>query len=413
MCVGCGACYYACDTGGISLVNVPAVGIRPRFETEACASCTKCLSICPGQFLDADLASETASPARPTDHEFGPVLEVWEGYASDPDVRFRGSSGGMISALALYCLERAGMKLVLHTGMDEEKPWLNKTVVSRTRAEIVANAGSRYAPASPCEGLKQIEDSDGPCVFIGKPCDAAAVEMTRLQKSKLDQKLGVVLTFFCAGTPSTEGTTDILKSLDITPEEIESLKYRGEGWPGRFRVLYGERAQQKSLSYKESWGKLTKYRPMRCNLCPDGLGRLADISCGDAWDKYNEDGDVGRSLVLVRTERGRSILHGAVEAGYADLKLVEPEVVLAAQVNLLQRRREIFGRLLGMRLLGIPVPTYLGFSLRQDWLRLPFMTKIRTVFGTMRRAFTRKLWKRRPLFGVQPAPSEEKGGLTR
>src|SRR5439155_18276454 len=131
-----------------------------------------------------------------TEHEFGTALEIWEGYASDPDLRYRGSSGGILSALALYCLEWENVGFVLHVGMDEEKPWTNKTVLSRSRAEILARTGSRYAPASPCEGLQAVEESDRPCVFIGRPCDAAGVALLRKQRPKLDQKIRLVLTFF-------------------------------------------------------------------------------------------------------------------------------------------------------------------------------------------------------------------------
>src|SRR5207245_2175315 len=119
--------------------------------------------------------------------------------------------------------------------------------------------------------------------------------MLRRERPELDRKLGLVLTFFCAGTPSTQGTLDLLKSLEVAPNEIDTVRYRGEGWPGRFKVLYSNRTKEKSFSYGESWGRLASYRPLRCHLCPDGLGQVADISCGDAWEEFDNRGDPGRS----------------------------------------------------------------------------------------------------------------------
>src|SRR5258708_30767724 len=81
----------------------------------------------------------------------GPVMEIWEGHAADPEIRFSGSSGGAISALCLYCLERESMHGVLHIGMDPEPPTWNKTKMSRTRAGLMGNTSSRYAPASACD----------------------------------------------------------------------------------------------------------------------------------------------------------------------------------------------------------------------------------------------------------------------
>jgi coenzyme F420 hydrogenase subunit beta len=404
MCTGCGACFYQCDKKAVTLIDIESLGIRPHFDRTACPSCTSCLSICPGYNIDAALTTGRPAQLKDSDHEFGPALEIWEGHAVDTEIRFRASSGGVLSALALYCLEQEGMEFVSHTAMDELKPWTNKTVQSRTRKELLERAGSRYAPASPCEGLEAIENSPRPCVFIGKPCDAAAVSMARGQHPELDRKLGLVLTFFCAGTPSTKGTLDLVHSQGVSTKQVNSIRYRGEGWPGNFKIVYDGLKKEKSLTYEESWGRLTGHRPIRCNLCPDGLGRVADISCGDAWEKLDGNKEAGRSIVIVRTETGREILRRAMLARYVELVPVDSAAVLQAQSNLLQRRRELFGRLLGMKLLLTPTTTYSGFSLFHSWARLPLRLKIRTVVGTMSRGVQRKWWRRRSFLTKGPEP---------
>lgn len=382
-------------------MNIEQVGIRPRFDASSCAHCTKCLTVCPGHQIDAGSATgANGGPKSGFAHEFGEALEIWEGHATDPEIRHRASSGGILTALALYCLEHEGMGYVLHSAMDDKAPWSNRTVESRSRAELMSRAGSRYAPASPCDSLRPVKESAAPVVFIGKPCDTAAVFKMRAQDQQLDQKLGLVLAFFCAGTPSSRGSIDLIKSLGIEPQEVDQLRYRGRGWPGRFTVN-STKGEEKSLSYQESWGKLTHYRPTRCHLCPDGLGRIADIASGDAWDKFEEDGDPGRSLILVRTRRGQEILRRAIAAGYITAKPARGEQVMAAQKNLLARRREIFGRLLGMKLLGVPVPKLEGFSLLRGWASLPLKHKARTVAGTMTRWVQRGKWRRQPLFEQQ------------
>lgn len=330
--------------------------------------------------------------------EVGRALEIWEGYASDPEIRFKASSGGILSALALYCLEQENMEFVLHTGMDASKPWTNRTVQSRTRADILERAGSRYAPASPCDGLKAIEESTGPCVFIGKPCDSAAVKALSETRPELSAKLGLVLSFFCAGTPSTRGTLDLMKSLDVVPETASNVRYRGEGWPGRFKVQYGSPKEEKSLSYMESWGRVSSYRPLRCHLCPDGVGSTADISCGDAWQEFEDDGDSGLSIVVARTPRGKEILRRAMAANYVTLRPSNPAAVIAAQPNLVQRQRELFGRLLAMKLLMVPAPQFRGFSLFRLWMGIPLKRRIETVLGTMRRLIFRRMLMRRPVY---------------
>jgi coenzyme F420 hydrogenase subunit beta len=394
MCTGCGACFYACPKQGISLVNIEPIGIRPKFDLEACAGCQKCLEICPGATVDSLQETTPRRLENEGDHAYGAALEIWEGFAAAPSIRYRGSSGGVLTALAMYCLEREHMNFVLHTAMDEEKPWRNKTVISRTREELNSRTGSRYAPSSPCDGLSAIEHSDGPCVFIGKPCDTSAVEALRRQRPNLDRNLGLVLTFFCAGTPASQGTLDLARSLDIDTDSIDSIKYRGEGWPGLFSIIHEGRQKQHTLSYGDSWSYLTHYRSLRCNLCPDGLGRVADISCGDAWEQSFIDGNPGISIIIVRSARGQRILREAVAANYVKLLPAGPAQVFAAQSNLLRRRSELFGRLFALRFFGIPVPRYRGFSLLHSWSRLSWREKARTIFGTARRIITRKLYLR-------------------
>jgi coenzyme F420 hydrogenase subunit beta len=394
LCIGCGACAYGCTKKNIVLVNIEGAGIRPKFLTNECGTCKECLNFCPGATVDSTLASGPLPKQSEADHEFGPALEIWEGYATDSDIRFRASSGGILSALSLYCLEKEEMRFVLHAGADPEAPWMNKTVQSRNREEILARTGSRYAPASPCDGLKAIEESNGPCVFIGKPCDTAGVFLARKERPQLDKNLGLVLSFFCAGTPSTRGTLDLVRTLQLQPEKLGSVRYRGEGWPGRFRASEKEGDRQGSYSYDESWDFLNGYRPMRCHICPDGLGRVADISTGDAWHEFSGNNDPGRSLVLVRTERGREVLRRARETGYVTLERRDASAVMAAQKNLLSRRREIFGRLFARGLLFMPRPRFVGFSLFHSWLRIPVSMKVRTILGSLTRIIQRRQWRR-------------------
>jgi len=147
---------------------------------------------------------------------------------------------------------------------------------------------------------------------------------------------------------------------------------------------------------------------MRCHLCPDGLGRLGDLSCGDAWHKYAGNGDPGRSIVVVRTERGRAILERARAAHWVELRPIGVADVLEAQKDLLERRHHLWGRLLAMSLLRVPAPRFEGFSLGRDWLRLPLATKLRTVAGTLRRLLGRGRWRRQPLGdGAEPGTNWE------
>lgn len=132
-------------------------------------------------------------------------------------------------------------------------------------------------------------------------------------------------------------------------------------------------------------------------MCPDSTGEFADISCGDPWYLEIEPDEPGRSLVLVRTERGQRMLRRAMEAGYIELESVQPEVLVASQKSLLNKRRNLWGRLFAMRIMRIPVPHFEGFLLFSNWWGLSVSKKTRSIAGTFKRIFQRRWYK--PLKG--------------
>lgn len=394
LCVGCGACAYICKNKYIELRDVPDQGIRPIVSSDQCGTCTDCLQVCPGYSTPGFFINEPSQISQKV-HEkgWGPIIEIWEGYANDSEIRYNGSSGGAASAIALYCLERKNMHSVLHIGRDEEHPIKNKVFISTNRTDLLSRIGSRYSPASPCSGLDKIASAPLSCVFIGKPCDVAGLQKACQLRSDLNNKNGLSIGIFCAGTPSSRGTLELLKKMKIYHDLIKDVRYRGIGWPGMFTVnLQDSQSASHKIPYMEAWGFLQKYRPYRCYLCPDGTASYADISCGDPWYRSIQENEAGYSLVIVRTEKGKEILKGAIDAGYLSMERVEIQKLIDSQEGLLQKRKEIWGRLFMMGIFGIPVPQYPEFFLFEQWCSLSINRKIRSLLGTARRIIQRKYY---------------------
>lgn len=390
MCIGCGACVYACEDHKLQLLNLLDEGLRPVMTEGSCGSCTACVDVCPGVGISHAARPGHAEWINELTESWGPVLEVWEGHASDAQLRRDGSSGGLASALSLYCIEKGGMHGLVHIVGDDAAPHTNKSAFSRSRAEILGATGSRYAPASPCDHLGAIEEAGGPCVFVGKPCDVQGLRKAQAIRPRLDAQVGVAIGIFCAGTPSTQGTLDLLRRYGVDPDDVAEVRYRGRGWPGSFSVKRkGESDWTELATYAEAWGFLQRYRPYRCYLCPDGTGEFADISCGDPWYREIADDEPGKSLVVVRTPRGRDIVRAALAAGYVDLQVVDPKLLQLSQRELQHKRGAIWGRLLTMKAMGVAAPRFQGFSLFRNWLRIPARDKFRSFAGTARRVLLR------------------------
>jgi coenzyme F420 hydrogenase subunit beta len=340
--------------------------------------------------------------------DWGPLIRLWEGHAVDPEIRFKGSSGGVLTAISSYCLEQLGMHGVLHIAQDPTDPVRNRTRLSRSRSELLAATGSRYSPASVCNGLSLVEAAPAPCVIIGKPAEIAAVRNAVKLRPELDRKVGITLSFFCAESPSTRGTVELLEHLEVDPASVIDLRYRGYGWPGHFApTRAGETGPCRTMTYRESWGFLQAYRPWSVQLWPDGSGELADISCGDPWYETRGEKNPGFSLVVARTERGREIIEAALAAGYLSLKPAERWKLTKSQSGILVKKGSIWGRRLAMRLFGLPITRFDGLDLWHCWKPLAVEEKLRAILGTIRRIITRKLYRRLKLDAHRSKPVGE------
>ena len=99
LCLGCGACFGVCPEGRVRLADVEDDGIRPFLEAGGCRSCGTCLKACPGVRTSAPLRDATSNGGADA-LRWGSFLEVWEGFAGDPMVRFE--KGAAVSRLD-YC----------------------------------------------------------------------------------------------------------------------------------------------------------------------------------------------------------------------------------------------------------------------------------------------------------------------
>src|SRR3546814_3995308 len=126
----------------------------------------------------------------PTLFRSGPVLRTTLAGATDPETRFAGSSGGVISALGAYLLSAGAVDAVLHVGADDAAPIVTAARTSTTAREIVARAGSRYAPsptlAGLCDALARFER----LAVIGKPCDIAGLRRPVRAARSAERRVG-------------------------------------------------------------------------------------------------------------------------------------------------------------------------------------------------------------------------------
>ncbi|MEO0485608.1 MAG: Coenzyme F420 hydrogenase/dehydrogenase, beta subunit C-terminal domain [Pseudomonadota bacterium] len=398
LCLGCGTCAYVAGPDAVHMVDIDHIGVRPKIAPTITAEAAKeVLALCPTRRADYGALKRRAdyTPAvdKRVETDWGAITGIYEGYASDPDLRFKGSSGGALTALAAYCMEKLGHHGTLHTGQNPADPIRNSTRLSRTRADLMETLGSRYSPAAVCEGLALVEAAPAPCVVIGKPVEIAGTRNAMEARPALAEKIGVTLSFFCAETPPTKATRSLMGKYEVPETGLKSLRYRGYGWPGYFATRTGAAAEVEHLIYHDAWAYLQSFRPWSTMLWPDGAGELADISCGDPWYEAPDGENPGFSLIVTRTKLGREIVEGAIAEGYLTATPAEPWKLEKSQEGLLRKKGATWGRRLAHRVMGMPVTQFRDLDLFTPWRALPAKEKLRSTLGTLRRIVQRGLWR--------------------
>lgn len=388
-CTGCGACSYS--DPNISIVDNTEYGLRPISSVKISEDA---MDVCPGAGFDRNNLISTSSPAS-MDPMWGPVLEVYEGYATDDKIRIAGSSGGIITALSSFAIKTDFVTGVLHTVADDIDPSTTKSVISRTVAEVESATGSRYATSSPLSGLSGAMDETS-ILFVGKPCDAVAMHKVKAKYPAVDDKIKISLSFFCAGTPSSAGNKKyIKKKFGKFPDQLQFLTYRGDGWPGLWKAtgIFGGMSRTDQATYAESWGELQGSRQWRCYICPDHSGEFSDISLGDAWYKVPDGINPGSSLIVVRSIKGKEFFDKAIAAGVVKVQRHDRDLIDKCQPYMIDSRGDLWGRLIAMRFSFIKTPSYKHYPMFRYWLSLDSSRKLKSIFGTFKRVIKKKLYQ--------------------
>jgi coenzyme F420 hydrogenase subunit beta len=383
LCIGCGLC-EAATRGRVQMKVTDYGSLRPtpadRFSADEEA---RILSACPG------IAVETrADSASLNDVVWGAYRTMCFAWAGDPDLRFRGATGGVLTALGCHLLRMDRARFVLHVGPDRERPMRNRWVLSETPQEVERNTGSRYGPVAPLAGLLQALDREEPFAIIAKPCDLGAVHRFSSADARIDRLCVARLAMVCGGQSRLGKSLELLSEFGVTEQEVSALRYRVYGNPGRTRVETVD-GMAFEKDYLDLWQNEAGWQiETRCTFCPDALGEASDIAAADVWPGGNPVGeDAGFNGVIVRSKEGEALLASAVAAG--DLILgdtITPRQFDHFQPHQLRKKQSLAARFSGLAEAGLPVIAAPGLRLRELAETGDVQYRREEAVGTSRRA---------------------------
>jgi coenzyme F420 hydrogenase subunit beta len=373
LCIGCGLCRSIAGRDQIDFVMTAQGRERPRARRPLDrAALERINAVCPGTRIGG---TDTAScNTAMHDTVWGPAERLSIGHASDPLVRFRGSSGGALTARR-FLLSSGRVNFILHVGASKSAPMRSERRLSFDAAAVLDGAGSRYGPVAVLTDFCEILERAEPFALIAKPCDVTAVRNLGRIDARVDRYMRYALTLVCGGASDLRKSEEVLQQFRIHESELALFRYRGHGNPGLTRVETKD-GRAFELTYQQLWEDESKWMIQpRCRICPDAIGVEADIAASDVWPGGSPAGeDAGFNGIIVRTARGLELYEAAVAAGaltidhsatYADFDRFQPHQV--------RKRRAVWARLKALQVTGKPVPQVTNLGLedcaRQNSLR--------------------------------------------
>lgn len=356
----CGTCVGVCPVSGITMTLTQKGVYAPSVQSSLCTQCERCIQACPGIGINAHEISSTLFQAPSINYrrDIGYYMGCYFGHATDPRVRQRSTSGGAVTALLSYLLDKQLIHGALVTKAHSTNPLETESFIARSIDELNSASTTRYCPTSPNTVLSQILRENGVFAVVGLPCHIHGIRKAEQIYPVLKSKIFLHIGLFCSGVPTFIGTYELLHQLGVEKSDIKEFKYR-VGWPSTSVITLknGRTLHHPFLEtlLSKTWG-LRFFLSPRCTLCFDALNELADIAFGDAHLPRTDNSSLFRSLMITRTPHADQVLKNADTYIYSEA--VSPTIVARTQHGALQFKRKVKTRINMRRFLNKAVPLY-------------------------------------------------------
>lgn len=335
LCTGCGACSGICPTSAISMVTNDAGFIVASVDDSMCIKCSKCYNVCPS-------AINNIKNNKSKDFFKGNYICGYIGYAINDGIRKNSQSGGIVTALLCYMIEKNIIKGAVVNQFDS-KAMRPRAIFARNKEEIIKSSGSYYTQTSVVKTiLEECKDKDIAAVTLG--CQS---ESLKLIKEKYPNTIlpSYIIGLVCAGQNSGYMIDDLINEagIDVNNERVGKFRFRDKnagGWPGNISIW--TESKKYSLDKVKRHNLKPIYELYRCLLCFDQMNIYSDIVCGDPWNIEGKQTPEGHTIVIARTEKGKRLLEKAMNDGAIFLELLPAKDIFDGQTIDSQRKPNFF-----------------------------------------------------------------------
>lgn len=362
LCIGCGLCESVAGPDRVQVRRTVGGFEQPVVVGELeHATVDRIYDVCPGTRIEG-LPEALLEEDTHVDNVWGPWRRMVRGWAADDEVRYEGSTGGVMTALGIYLLESRRVDFILQVKTSTREPSFGDPCLSFTRADVIEAAGSRYGPAAPLRDFDAALARGQPFAFFAKPCDVSALRNLARHDPRVDRLVRYCIVMVCGGYGAPSTTRAFYRRIGVDPAEVTALRYRGRGCPGPTTVVAAGEARH--FHYLDYWGDDESQwgLPFRCKICPDGIGEAADLAAADTWiggspNRVDSETDPGTNAIVARTRAGEELLAAAAADGALTLEYdIRPDELSMYQPHQMNKKYAVWARHQGLGDAGRIVP---------------------------------------------------------
>lgn len=258
------------------------------------------------------------------------ISSIYLGYSNDSHVRYCASSGGIGTAISKYLLSTKDYGTVLTFIFD--KSLLQYVPVLVYSAAEINNCGSIYQDINiPLFIKNNLHSIKNGIILSCPPCQVSVVRNI-LNKANIKS---FIISFSCSGQTVLDGTWAYYNLLGINKNDVENIRYRGNGWPSGISIQLRDGTKIYRENWTTPWSELQSsrlFRPNRCIYCTFPNSIVSDVSLADPWLKeFMEEDKIGHTMIHINTLKAKEIIDLMIRGNYISISRAGLENYLQAQ----------------------------------------------------------------------------------
>jgi coenzyme F420 hydrogenase subunit beta len=366
LCMGCGLCTIDSAIDGVvySSHNDCFVPKNSKLAEDSISH-----RICPGKGYDIKgVADGVYDKDAKYGMSLGYVHSLCATHSVSKEVLANASSGGIITQLLLFLIEKRIVDYVSVTHFVCDKDGVHtKTFLTDDKKEILKAQGSKYCPVCFDQLLEELHTHEGRVAVMATPCVIAGLRAIEKEcPDYLKADITLHIANFCGGYKSFRNIKRLAEIHKVDYYNLSDFRFRGDGQPGSLRFVENT-GKMASTPYPLYVGLNGYSKMLRCHLCPDATGELADIACGDAWIPRFQDDSHTWSMVICRNKWATDIMQQMEQDGLIITeKVTSDDVEQSQRLNLVSKKKRQLARMKFYSRLGYAIPDFCGQGYSQE-----------------------------------------------